>query len=221
MSESFANRVSRLISGSFNAMVDAVENASPEIVMEQSIREVDQAIGEIRNELGKVSANKHLASKKLMEENDRHEKFSEQISVALAQQRDDLAKVAIQRQMNIEAQIPVLESSVAEAADREKELEAYIAALKAKQNDMLNELDHFRAAQRSAKQEQVSAPHGSAQHAVDKATQAFERAFNSNSPVTTRNAMQQGDESKLAELEQLALDNRIQERLAALKAKQS
>ena len=202
-------------------MVDAVENASPEIVMEQSVREVDQAISEIRNELGKVSANKHLASKKLMEENDRHEKLSEQISVALAQQRDDLAKVAIQRQMNIEAQIPVLETSVAEAADREKELEAYIAALKAKQNDMLNELDHFRAAQRSAAQEQVSAAHGSTQHSVDKAAQAFERALNSNSPVANRNTMQQGDESKLAELEQLALDNRIQERLAALKAKQS
>lgn len=220
MSESFASRVSRLISGGFNAMVDAMENASPEIVMEQSIREVDQAMSEIKNELGKVSAGKHLASRKLMEENERHEKLSEQITIALSQQREDLAKVAIERQMNIEAQIPVLEAAVAEAADQEKELESFITALRAKQNEMRRELSNFREAQKDVAQSQVHAEHGSAHSHVDRATQAFERALSSGT-LTGSQSLRSSDESKLAELEKLALENRIQERLAAIKAKQS
>lgn len=36
-----ASRVGRLIAGGVNAAVDAVENATPIMVMEQSIREVE------------------------------------------------------------------------------------------------------------------------------------------------------------------------------------
>ena len=42
--ESIAQRVGRLVSGGFNALVDAVENTAPETVMEQAIREIDSAI---------------------------------------------------------------------------------------------------------------------------------------------------------------------------------
>ncbi|MDH3763867.1 MAG: PspA/IM30 family protein, partial [Gammaproteobacteria bacterium] len=54
MKENIANRVGRIISGSLNALVDAVENAAPETVMEEAIREIDGAIDEVRTELGRV-----------------------------------------------------------------------------------------------------------------------------------------------------------------------
>ena len=73
MNESITSRVARLMSGSVNALVDAVENASPELVMEQAIREVDSAIADTQAELGQQIAQKHLASKKLIEENNRYE----------------------------------------------------------------------------------------------------------------------------------------------------
>ena len=41
MSESISTRVGRIISGTINSLVDAVENAAPEAVMEQAVREVD------------------------------------------------------------------------------------------------------------------------------------------------------------------------------------
>ena len=53
MKESMGARVGRIISGDFNSLVDAVENAAPEVVMEQAIREVDSAIDEVRAELAR------------------------------------------------------------------------------------------------------------------------------------------------------------------------
>jgi len=63
MSESITRRVARLVSGSVNALVDAMESSSPETVMEQTIRELDSAIADTRSELGQQVAQKHLASK--------------------------------------------------------------------------------------------------------------------------------------------------------------
>ena len=56
MSESLASRVGRIIAGGFHALVDAVENAAPESVMEQAIREIESAIADVRADLGKVEA---------------------------------------------------------------------------------------------------------------------------------------------------------------------
>ena len=69
MSESIGRRVGRLVSGGFNALLNAVENSAPDVIMQQAIREVDEAIDDVRAELGKVIASKHLASSRLMDEN--------------------------------------------------------------------------------------------------------------------------------------------------------
>ena len=52
MSENILSRVTRLVSGSVNSIVDAVENAAPETVMREAIREVETAIDDVRAELG-------------------------------------------------------------------------------------------------------------------------------------------------------------------------
>lgn len=103
----------------------------PDSVMQQTLREIDAAIDEVRTELGKAIASRHLASKRLTEQSSRHEDLSERVEIALAQGREDLAKAAIESQLDIEAQVPVLESTVADTASRERELEGYVAALPA------------------------------------------------------------------------------------------
>ena len=57
MAEGLVSRVKRLVSGSVNSLVDVVENASPEMVMKEAIREVDRAIDEVRDQLGLAIAN--------------------------------------------------------------------------------------------------------------------------------------------------------------------
>ena len=219
MSESITRRVARLVSGSMNALVDAVENSAPETVMEQAIREIDNAIADMRAELGQQVAQKHLASKRLMEENNRHEQLTEQLDVAVANGRDDLAEAGISQQMDIEARIPVLEASIGDCALKEKELEGFIQALQAKKRDMKAELSAYIQAQQVKTSAALSGTSKSAapQDKAERAADAFGRVLEKASGIAGRDTSL-SNAGQLAELEELSRKNRVAERLAALKA---
>lgn len=224
MKENLTSRVGRIISGSVNALIDAVENAVPETVMEQAIREVDGVIDDVRAEMGRVVANKHLANSRLMEENKKHETLSQNIELAVNEGRDELAEAAISQQLDIEAQIPVLENTIGECGAQEKELEGYIKALQARKREMQEELQRFRAASKEASNasgENTGSKHGGGAEArVEKAASAFDRVVEKATGVLgSSSTTDRETATKLAELDDLARNNRIKERLAALKNK--
>jgi len=224
MKESLTGRVGRIISGSVNALVSAVENAAPEVVMEEAIREIDGAIDDVRTELGRQIAAKHLANTRLMEENRKHEELAEQITTAVGEGRDDLAEAGISRQLDIEAQIPVLERAIAEAGDQERELEGYVQALLAKKREMREELKRLASvredsAAAASGQSSGASASSSVAHRVAKAEEAFDRIVEKQSGLAGSTATPDATSAaKLAELESLTRNNRIKERLAALKA---
>ncbi len=221
MKETVAARVRRIISGSVNALVDAVEKAAPEMVMEETLREIDSAIDEVRVELGRVIGNKHLANTRLSDEKRNYDELNRKIELAVAEGRDDLAEAAIAQQLDVEAQIPVLQESIAENSENEQELEGYIAALQAKKRELRQELVRFAASR------QQDAPMGNGgerapQHdissRVEKAISAFDRVFEKNTGLAGPGSQDTADAARLAELEELYRANRIRERLATFKA---
>jgi phage shock protein A len=223
MREKITGRVGRIISGGFNAIIDAVENAAPEAVMEQALREVDDAIAEVRTELGKVIANKHLANSRMTQVNNKCEELAEKIEIAVEQNRDDLAEVAISQQLDVEAQIPILETQLAELSNTEKELEGYISALKGKKGEMKEELRLFKE---SRKQTVVGGPgtaassDGSIENKVSKAESAFDRVLENTTGFSSgAGAADRNTAAAMSELEDMAKKNRVQERLAAIKGK--
>lgn len=222
MSETLTQRVGRLIAGSFHTLVDAVENAAPESVMAQAVREIDTAIADVRADLGTVEAQRHLTSKRLAEESARHEALGEQAVFAVEQSREDLAQAALGRQLDIEAQLPVLESRLASLADDRTRLEGYVIALQAKRREMLDALEDYRKAMEqkastTSTSTGTSRPGESVHERADRAGAAFDRIFQRNTGITgTRGAG--ANAAKLAELETLSRDNRVAERLAQLKA---
>ncbi len=225
MNESVTVRVGRLISGSMNALIDAVENAAPEAVMEEAIREVDSAIDDVKAELGRSVASKHIANRRLMDENRKYEKLAENIEIAIREDREDLASAAVSQQLDIEAQIPVLESTIADCSNREKELEGYVSALLAKKREMRDELRQYQETRREAG---VPAGPGGASAGnkkdvasrVEKAGGAFDRVMEKATGVAASSSTGNGaDAAKVAELEQLAQGNRVKERLEAIKSK--
>ncbi|MEX2381069.1 MAG: PspA/IM30 family protein [Opitutales bacterium] len=212
--------MSRIISGSANMLVDSLENAAPEMVMEQAIREVDGAIDEVKAELGKQIARKHLAESRLMEENRQHEELAEKIEVAIKEDRDDLAEAAVSRQLDLEAQIPILEHTISECCEEQKQLEAYIEALQAKRREMKEDLQAYRKSQQEA-----SAPGASGggtsdvETQVNRAGSAFERIMERHSGLIAGSQPERDVAAKIAELEKLTRKNRIHERLQAAKAR--
>jgi phage shock protein A len=205
-----------------HALLDAVENASPEMTMSQAVREVDQAIDEVRAELGRVEAVKHLATSSLNKLNTQREGLAGQIDIAMAKGDETLARAGIAKQVDIEDQIPVLQRSLHDAMDRSKELEGYIAALLAKKREMESALADFIAASSASSSPPGPSPSGgSAQGKVDRAASAFDRVLARQTGIAGTTSALNPDAAKLQELQELARTHRIDERLAALKAAQA
>ena len=220
MSETLSRRVGRLVSGGFHALIDAAENLAPEAVMNESIREIERAVDEVRAELGKVLAQKHLAAKKMADESNRHEAIDANLQAAVDAGRDDLAEAGIAEQMDIEARLPILENTIADCAAQEKELEGFIAALQAKKREMQQQLQDWRAAQQGMGTGKTAGGNGSDLNRIardaEKSGNAFDRVMGrQNSVHSSTDAAQL---AKLKELEDLSRNHRIAERLAALKA---
>ncbi len=220
MRDGLVSRVTRLVSGSINSLVEAVENTAPETVMKEAIRELESAIDEVRGELGVIIASKHHASKRLAETTAKHEELFEKINLAVGQERDDLAKAAISKQLDLEAQIPVLENAVQEIGQKVTELEGYVSALQGRKREMEGDLETFRKSKSDIDTAGVNPGNSSSsvEQKAGKAETAFNRAMTAATGLEVTVATDSDTTAKLEELEEIARDNRIAERLAATKA---
>ncbi|MFP4242352.1 MAG: PspA/IM30 family protein [Chitinispirillaceae bacterium] len=216
MKENLASRVGRIITGGANKVVSMIEHAAPEIVLEEALREIDSAAYEVRSELGKVIAQRHMASTRLTELNRNHESLDEKISIALKENREDLAEVAVSKQLDLEAQIPVVEKSVVEYDKQQKELENYAAALGAKKRELSQEFHEFKKVRAESGKESSRASQSNPvlNETLNRAEETFGRVFD-----RAQMASDAANEKQLAELEDLARKNRITERLAQYKAR--
>lgn len=225
MTDSLKTRVGRVIAGGVHALIDRIEDQAPEAVMEQAIREAEAVVDDVRHELGLVSANRHLAQQQHSSLNGQHERLAEQTEQALAQGREDLARAAVARQLDIEAQLPVLEATLAEHTRQESELQGYVAALLAKKREMVDALADYRRSRAAAVAQtagQGVSGASTAERRIGDAGAAFDRVYarQTGLPASARGAsLQQG--AQLKELEDLVRENKIAERLAQLKVGKS
>lgn len=222
MSETLALRVKRLLTGSANIIVSAVEDLAPELIMEEAIREVDQAIDDVRGELGQVLTRQYHAGQRLATENRRHGELTQKIRLALAEGREDLAEHGVANLLDIEAQIPVVEAALTETRGQQTELEAYVVALQARRREMQEELQHYRSARASAagvgSGANAEADGTGAASRAGRASAAFDRALERAGGIATGGAIPDRESARRdVELEELARRNRVRERLATMK----
>jgi len=220
MSESLINRVGRLLAGTFTSIVSAAENAAPEVVATQAIEQVDKAIDDVRAEIGAKQATRHNANRELEALNNRHAEVESRIQTAIGSAREDLAEAATAELIGIEDRIPLIEKHVTEAAGEEEELQKYLSGLRAKREEMKDDLKLIR--EQTAKKEgggvMSDGENGrgtNVERRVENATSAVARVKESVSGLPA--GKDNGDIRKRAELEELHRKNRVQERLAALK----
>jgi phage shock protein A len=221
MSNSLSSRVARVIAGGAHALVDKIEDISPGVVLEQSTRELEAITDEVRTELGKAIANRYLIQQQHLRLNAEHEELSDAIKKALDTNRDDLARHGVARQIDIEAQLPVLESSLGEYATQEKELTNYVDALMGKKREMIASIKELEEARQAALLMRQGEPSlGSRlQLKVDSVHATFDRTYQRQSNLAARlPGATVAHAAKLKELGDLTRDSKISERLALLKA---
>ncbi len=221
MADSLRQRVLRIIAGSAHALLNKLEDQAPAAVLEQSIREVEAVTQEVRAELGSVAASRHLAQQQHASLNAEHEGLSASASQAVSLGRDDLAKSAIARQVDIEAQLPLLESSLAELAGQERELSGFVEGLMSKQREMHAQITQLIRAKAASEQQALrgAAATNGLGAKLAHAQSAFDRTYERQSGLSTGMSGPSAEQAgQLKALGDLVRDHKVNERLAALKA---
>jgi phage shock protein A len=212
--ESALKRIGRVIAGMTNLAIDAAEGVNPEAVIAQAIREIDAAADEVRAELGKATAERHRLDARrtqlLREKND----LDARVQLALDAGRDDLAEAGIARQVDIEAQVGVLERLMAESDEKIAQFGQTIDAIAASRREAEQTRKEYRESHAAAQtaEGQPAGPKDSAMTKVARAQAATARV--TGVPAAPANANAQA----LGELADLAREREIKTRLARLKS---
>jgi phage shock protein A len=222
-SETLGNRVIRLLSANAHSILDTLEGRNPEAMMNQFIRELDEAIGEVAAALGRDEAAKHLATASIARQNNEIEVLAERIELAVREGKDAAASAGIARQLDLEDTIAALHRSLDEAKEKAVEHERTLLGLRAKRREMEAALQAFvdaRARGTADAGRAAGTPAGvaSGREKADKAEAGFNRILSSATGVVGTVTGSDADPAQLKALETLQRNHRIAERLARIKA---
>ena len=216
MSDKLLKRVTRLISGLAYDAVSAAEGATAIPVMEQAIRDIDEAIKDVRAEIGQNEAAKYNADRRIAALQGEHQELNERIAVALDEGRDELAETGVGRQLDIENQTALLQRTVADAEEETARLGDSINALQASRREAQQRIRELNATVPASEASGAAAPRGSA---ATKAADAIEAARRLGEDLTgLPSETGRISHKDLDELAELHRQNAIRERLAKHRA---
>lgn len=216
--ESAVKRIGRVIAGMTNLAVDVAEGINPDAVLAQAIREIDAAADEVRVELGKATAERHrldVRRQQLMREKD---DLAGKVRVALDEDRDDLAEVGIARQVDIEAQVGVLDRLMADAEEKIIQLGETVDAIAASRREAEQTRKDYQTSRAAAVTEGGVAS-GSSGDKVSGAMSKVARAQATTARITGVPAAKPNNDAKaLDELAELQRQREVRSRLERLKS---
>ena len=218
MSESIFTRMKRMVSGSVEDAVDAMERAGGTTVMREAIREVDRVVAEAKAERDGVTAKRLQAVRQQRMYTERLEEIQEKAQFAMDQGREDLAEAALHRQIDFEAQVEKLKQVEAETSEQERELEEALASLEMRKAHLVEELKHFEAAQADANVD-ANDPTSSVandERRVERAEAAFERAMNGAGGTTSMTDVE--NTKSMAEIDTMRKKSEVEARMEALRS---
>jgi phage shock protein A len=214
--ETVLTRIGRVIAGMTHAAVDAAENAGSEAVLAQALREIDAAADEVRGELGKAMAERTRLELRRKELDRERDDLDGKIKLAVEKGRDELAEAGIARQLDIEAQIGVLDRMLADSQESIDQLGQTLAAVRASRREAESRLADLR---RTTNGTTPTTASGATR--VDRALDKVERAQSTVERLTGVPAGGPSDGKAIDELNDLARKHAVAERLARLKAGQT
>jgi len=223
MTESVIKRVKRLVSGRIEDSIDAMERAGGTSVMREAIRETERAIEDVKTERDEATIKRLQAMRQQKLYRDRLDALTEKAEFALEEGREDLARAALSRQVEHEAQIKNLEKTETLAAEQEREWEESIAELEMRQARMQEELEAFEMTQAELGIDSDTGHNQKRKAArrIELADAAFNRAMVGSGGSAAITRLDVETTQSLAELETIHRDQVITERLAALRNKKA
>jgi phage shock protein A len=145
-------RLSTLIRANINDMLDNAEN--PEIMLNQILRDMETEIGKARSQVADMMAQERLFSDDLKAEQDKVAHMEERAEYYVRQGNDTMAREALKRKGDSEANISVLQQQLSAQSEMVGRLRSQLDALEAKYKDALGNRDNMLARFHRAKTQQ-------------------------------------------------------------------
>lgn len=208
-------RLRQVLQTNVETALDLAERASGPVLLKEAARELERVEDQLRRE--RESAQRRLDQAAADQEQCRARatEMAENARYALTKNREDLAKAALARQIDLEKEIEQLATVQAEARVEMAQLAEAMTELAARAKTMKAEMD------RAGRTSTNAAPRGPepvksrVARAMDRADRLFDKALAEKGPA--------GDPLevalKMADIEAMKRDDAIEERLAAMRAR--
>lgn len=163
MAESILGRIGQLLRANVNAILDEAED--PEKMLDQLVRDYTSNIAEAESAVAQTVGNLRLLEDDHKEAKSAVDEWGQKAAVASkkadelraaaktaeAQRFDDLAKIALQRQVSYEKQTKTLESQVAQQTELTEQLKSGLIKLKAKRQELVQKRNELVSRAKMAK----------------------------------------------------------------------
>jgi phage shock protein A len=130
--EGILARMGRLLAAIASQTIDNAENSNKLALVKQAIREIDAGADEARYALGKSRAEEFRLKRRREELDAEVAALTEKIRLAIAENREDLARAGVARQIDLESQAIALERAMdfveLEIDEQTKALQAMLGA---------------------------------------------------------------------------------------------
>jgi phage shock protein A len=212
--EGILARMGRLLAAIASQTIDNAENSNKVALVKQAIREIDAGADEARYALGKSRAEEFRLKRRREELDAEVAGLTDKIRLALAENREDLARAGVARQIDLESQTIALERATdfieLEIDEQTKALQAMLGARR-EAEVRLTDLELSLS---------QHAPQETGRAAAPTKTMSAERAMAAIARVTGVPASQVLGDKELDELDRLHRENEIAARLERIRSQQ-
>lgn len=126
-------RLSDIINSNISALLDKAEN--PEKMIRMMIQEMEETLVEVRSSTAKVIAEKKTVSRRIEQLRRQVAEWETKAELALAKDREDLARAALVEKSGVTATVSMLESELQKLDETLEKLSTEIDQLQAKLTD--------------------------------------------------------------------------------------
>ena len=149
---SILKRIQSILAGNINDLLDKVED--PETAVNQMIRDMEEAMSEMRKNTASAIATAKMTEKKLAKAGKEQQLWQQNAETALKSGDEELAKKAILKRKTVDNSIEILEGQLEDARNIAEKLKEELKFLEAKLSEARIKRDNLVNKQRAAETKQ-------------------------------------------------------------------
>ena len=214
------SRMADIVNSNLNSLLDHAED--PAKMIRLIIQEMEETLVEVRSTSARIIADKKTVQRKLEQMQVQAQSWEEKAVLALSKNREDLARAALQEQANLNEEALHLEVELGAADEHLTQLSQEISQLQSKLNDAKAKQKALLVREKTV-QDRIRVKQQNNRNALDSAFAKFDKFERRMDNLEGQlEAMDLGNDGDLAaQINALEEDERINEALAKLKAKQA